>query len=116
MSTMRESHSACANFWPVKGLRSATDGRAAAFWVSWADTLPTLRARHPCVVAEVLNQAVLVAEGDGRAAPSVVELTQAAACFRESGFEVPSWDRLVEGGKQPPGAVSERVPGKSLRG
>ncbi|CAE7459330.1 oxt [Symbiodinium natans] len=38
--------------------RRAEDGRAAAFWASWADTLPTLRARHPRVVAEVLNQAM----------------------------------------------------------
>ena len=98
------------------GLRSANEGRAAAFWASWADTLPRLRARRPRVVAEVLQQAVLVAEGDGRAAPSVVELTQAVESLRECGFEAPSWDRLVEGGKRPPGAANERVPGESLRG
>ena len=64
----------------------------------------------------MLQQVVLVAEGDGRAAPSVVELTQAVESLRECGFEAPSWDRLVEGGKRPPGAANERVPGESLRG
>ena len=29
------------------GLRSAKTGRLAAYWASWADTLPVLRARHP---------------------------------------------------------------------
>ena len=35
------------------GLRSAVDGRYAAYWASWADTLPTLQARHPHAVADI---------------------------------------------------------------
>ena len=61
------------------GLRSAVNGRYAAYWASWADTLPTLQARHPHAVADIglsLSGAIgpIAAQ-----APSTVALAEAAS-------------------------------------
>ena len=37
------------------GLRSAVQLRPAAFWASWADTLPMIRQRHPHLADQLLG-------------------------------------------------------------
>ena len=58
------------------GLRAAKAGRCAAYWASWAHTLPTLQARVP----ELVAAAYPLAGNDGvPATSSVAKLLQAAA-------------------------------------
>ena len=49
------------------GLRSAERGRSAAYWASWADTLPMIQEQHPVVAG---NLAAMLAAG-GQSGPSV---------------------------------------------
>ena len=83
------------------GLRSAVDGRYAAYWASWADTLPTLQARHPHVVEDIrlfLSGAIgPLAEQ----APSTVALAEAASHLQCQGFTTPPWAILVGRGRPP---------------
>ena len=76
------------------GLRSAHAHRAAAYWASWADTLPALRQHWP-PVADRVAQLLM---GEARACPpSVAEAIQAAAHLRRVGFEPPPWPALLAG-------------------
>ena len=95
------------------GLRSAEAGRCAAYWASWADTLPTLQARVPELVAAACPLA-----GNAGAVPAtsgVAELLQAATRLNEAGYMVPGWDALLAGG-EPPREPAERDHGDTLRG
>ena len=88
------------------GLRSAVDGRYAAYWASWADTLPTLQARHPHAVADIglsFNGAIVPL---AQQAPSTVALAEAASHLQCRGFTTPPWEILVGGGRPPPGVTS----------
>ena len=71
------------------GLRSAEAGRCAAYWASWADTLPTLQDRVPELVAAAYPLA-----GNAGAVPAtsgVAELLQAATRLNEAGYMTPGW-------------------------
>ena len=68
------------------GLRSAVRTRAAAYWASWADTIPLLRSRLPGAATRVLDML------DGRAhaaANSVQELTNSTTELVADGFDAP---------------------------
>ena len=98
------------------GLRRALEGRGAAYWASWADTLPVLHQRHLSVVAEALRRAQLSGlEGPDEATPNLAELAKTAAQLQEAGFALPTWDELANGGRPPP-ALVELALGEPLRG
>ena len=68
------------------GLRRAQEGRDAAYWASWADTLPILHQHHPSVVAEVLRRVQSASlEGPDEATPNLAELAKAARGCRKPG-------------------------------
>ena len=98
------------------GLRRAQEGRDAAYWASWADTLPVLHQSHPTVVAEVLRRVQSASlEGPDETTPDLAELAKAATRLQEAGFALPTWDALAVGGRPPP-ALVERTLGEPLRG
>ena len=80
------------------GFRSAETTRFAAHWASWADTLPTLRDRHPGIVADLLRQAEASRSEarTGSIAPSVSAALHAESCLRQAGFDAPSWPQLLD--------------------
>ena len=81
------------------GLRSATHHRHAAYWASWADTLPAVHARWPAV-ADQLGQLLT---GESRARPpSVQAAVSAAAELQRAGFAPPPWGLLITGSPPPP--------------
>ena len=81
------------------GLRSATHHRHAAYWASWADTLPAVHARWPAV-ADQLGQLLT---GESRARPpSVQAAVSAAAELQRAGFTPPPWGLLITGSPPAP--------------
>ena len=100
------------------GLRSAEAGRCAAYWASWADTLPTLQDRVPELVAAaypLAGNAGAVPATSGVGHKRLAELLQAATFLNEAGYVVPGWDALLAGG-EPPREPAERDHGDTLRG
>ena len=73
------------------GLRPAAASAPAAYWASWADSLPTIRARAPQAVERLLQG--LRDDGQAVAAPRAAA-RHAAACLREQGFEAPDWQTV----------------------
>ena len=76
------------------GLRSAVRGRIAAYWASWADTLPRIRERHPRI-ADLIGASLFpnrFLEGS---------CLQAAALCRDRlldvGFSAPEWGDVGKG-------------------
>ena len=69
------------------GLRSAVVDRHAAYWASWVDSLPAVRARSP-LVADNLVQAL--AHPGAAGSSSVVAATHAADFLRAQGCDVPA--------------------------
>ena len=88
------------------GLRSALRTAPAAWWASWADTLPMIRARHP-EVAERLYQQL---QGNRVATPTVAAVQEAQRHLAEKGYQCLEWD-LVWNGAQP-NQGSELEPGE----
>ena len=78
------------------GLRSAETSRIAAHWASWADTLPTLRGRHPVVVEGLLSQAASQRRGEGGLLPCVAAALSSQFCLQRAGFDAPTWHQLIE--------------------
>ena len=63
------------------GVRSAVDAAPAAYWASWADCLPTIRARAP-LAADRLVRAL---QSSTETVPPLTAARHAAACLREQG-------------------------------
>ena len=88
-------------------LRSALRTRVAAFWASWSDCLPMIRARHPFVAAELVRQL----EG----VPASQTLREAAMAKREltgvAGFEPPTWREMAAGTRAPERDPEDFEPG-----
>ena len=74
------------------GLRSAVRLYPAAHWASWADTVAMVQERHP-EVATILVENLT----HHTAATSVSSVQQCQRRLAGAGFELPTWDRLVEG-------------------
>ena len=89
------------------GLRSAVDAAPYAYWASWADCLPSIRARAP-LAADRLVQAL---ESATETAAPLAAARHAAACLREQGYNPPPWASL-----QPPPGQADREFGDFLRG
>ena len=78
------------------GIRSAARTAPAAYWASWADALPMLRARLPRVAAKAAE--LLDAATDS--GTCLDEVRGAAATLEREGFHnLPSFTNLVNGGK-----------------
>ena len=92
------------------GLRSALRTAPAAWWASWADTLPMIRARHP-EVAERLYQQL---QGNRVATPSVAAVQEAQRHLAEKGYQCPEWDLVWNGAR--PDQGSELEPGEWKHG
>ena len=70
------------------GFRSAALHAAAAFWASWTDVVPVLRARDVQLantLVPALDERRVVAKSRGQ------ERLQASDALAETGFEVPRW-------------------------
>ncbi len=99
-------------FYGGMGLRSAARVRFAAYWGSWADSLPVLRSRLPGLSGQLL--ASLTADAPPHRTPCVQEVCIAADVLRQAGFQPPAWDRLAAGLR--PQQLTERELGDPLRG
>ena len=74
------------------GLRSAARGAQAAYWSSWADSLPMIRKRHPEVADAIMF--AIVRRGGG------AHIEAARHCWEHLqgvGFDAPEWGDLVRG-------------------
>ena len=89
-------------------VRSAVDAAPAAYWASWADCLPTIRARAP-LAADRLVRAL---QSSTETVPPLTAARHAAASLREQGYDAPAWDALLQAR---PGQ-EEREFGEFLRG
>ena len=74
------------------GLRSAADAAPAAYWASWADCLPTIRARAPLAAARLVR----VLQSSTETVQPLAAARHAAACLREQGYDAPAWDSLLQ--------------------
>ena len=72
------------------GLRSATRTATSAFWTSWADSLPMIRARHPEVSELIVDRLSNDQVGHLQAANSC------RCSLRRVGFEAPMWHLVIE--------------------
>ena len=85
------------------GLRSAQRCAHAAYWASWADSLPTIEQRTPAVANAVIEG--LQQETD--AIGCIGELRESAARLDREGFWWrPAW-RALSGGQRPPESSGE---------
>ena len=89
------------------GIRSAQRLSTAAFWASWADSLPTIRARHPDIAARILE----ALEDSGGDSATLREASTCAARLAEAGAHVPAWAALSEGARPAPPDAEHREPG-----
>ena len=78
------------------GLRPALAASGAAYWASWADTLPILRDRVPRLVSAARSD--VTAGAAGPVVRAVAELMHAAVRLRDAGYAAPGWDELIAGG------------------
>ena len=69
------------------GLRSALRSRQSAYWASWADTLPMVRAKHPTTAASFVE---FLAAGVGPVSLMSAEVAR-RDLFGVMGFAPPSW-------------------------
>ena len=77
------------------GVRSAARTSPAAFWASWADSLPMLEERSPAVVARPLQE---LEKGNSSENPLARELSTVTRKLRTDGFHcLPSWSELQSG-------------------
>ncbi len=82
------------------GLRSASRTYPAAYWASWADTLPEVKARHPQTASLLLDQLKLGADSQ---APSIQAATASRRLLMSEGFQqCPTWEQLFEGQRPDP--------------
>ena len=93
------------------GLRSATRTRAAAYWASWADTLPMTAQRCP-LLAQRLHEEL---ESGRSSAHSLQEAHNAREQLLAAGYrECPTW-AAVRAGARPP-KPEELEPGEYAHG
>ena len=86
------------------GLRSAWRLREAAHWVSWADTIKMVKARH-LDIAETILAAVEARDE----VPSVQAINQSVESLAEVGFVAPAWEELAREIVDPPIAEDAHV-------
>ena len=87
------------------GLRDSLAISPAAYWASWADTLPGLHARYPAVAANVLAYLQTPVSQRANNNSCLTALEGARATLTAAGVPLPDWAPLLQG-VQPP--VPER--------
>ena len=93
------------------GLRSASRTAPAAYWASWADALPMVKARAPGVAADCVAALNTHAQQSG----CLAEARDAGELLTRKGFlQRPSWQDLLDG--QRPPAVQLAEPGEWKHG
>ena len=92
------------------GLRSALRTSPAAYWASWADTLPMMRARNPDLAAEYFAQL----KGEVPPTECLRAVTEAQVTLDNAGFVMPAWDSVWNGARPEP--VTESEPGEWRHG
>ena len=93
------------------GLRSAVRTGPAAYWASWADTLPMIAVRCPAVVSQLKEE--LRKEVASESA-SVVAASAALAKLQIEGYEASHWRDVLRGQRPPP--VERPEPGDFRHG
>ena len=83
------------------GLRSAVRSRPAAHWASWADALKMIKQRHPGVANMIISSLARHEK-----CSSIQSLLMCVDALEATGFEVPSWEDLVEG-RRPEGTSED---------
>ena len=89
------------------GLRSAVRSRPAAHWASWADALKMIKQRHPGVANMIISSLARHEK-----CFSIQSLLMCVDALEATGFEVPSWEDLVEGRR--PEGTSEDDPCQAM--
>ena len=87
------------------GLRDSMRTRPAAYWASWADTLPILMQRFPTIGANMVAQLMqLAAQGDdGHRTMCLCDAEVAGARCELAGWQSrPTWLDLANGARPPP--------------
>ena len=80
------------------GLRSAAQTAPAAYWASWADALPMLKARLP----DLATRAVQALDGGAASGTCLDEVVAAARLLDHEGFlRRPSFAALADGARPP---------------
>ena len=88
------------------GLRSAERTAPAAYWASWADALPTLRAKCPRVA-----ETIIASLNSTAAQGSVAAAQGALAAVQRAGYtSAPTWEHLAAGTAAPPALAEESEP------
>ena len=95
-------------------LRSAVALAPAAYWASWADTLPVLHRQLPRFAADVVARL-----GAGEpVGPTLRGVLQSQAALAAAGFDLPTWDAVILGAQAPPQSnePGDHLPEPSARG
>ena len=93
------------------GLRSAVRTGPAAYWASWADTLPMIAARCPAAASQLEEE---LKKGVASESASVVAASAALAKLQVEGYEAPDWRDVLKGQRPPP--VERPEPGDFRHG
>ena len=94
------------------GLRSAVRTGPAAYWASWADTLPMMAARCPTLAEKLLLE---LEKEDSRVASTQAATEAKQRLLAEGYHDCPSW-REVYHGKRPPEPKERAEPGEFRHG
>ena len=93
------------------GLRSASRTREAAYWASWADTLPMMHQRCP----QLARRFCAELEGAQSRAQSLQEAATARTNLVNAGFhDCPTWEAVKDGTRPPKPETTE--PGEFAHG
>ena len=93
------------------GLRSAQRCSEAAYWASWADTLPMMRTRNAAMARKILEQL----QGEARPNPCVEEARKARTRLQAAGWDnCPDWQEVWDGRR--PENVEDAEPGEWRHG
>ena len=88
-------------------LRSAIRTAPAAYWASWMDCFPMLKARHPNAAGRFL---AALEQSSPSAYPSVQELQASPALLRAELLEQPPWVDVARGSAAAPQSREEAEP------
>ena len=92
-------------------MRSALRTAPAAYWASWADTLPMVRARNPDLARSMLERL----EGSAEATECVTAAVEAQRRVKAAGYDqCPEWRAVWDG--QRPEQTTEAEPGEWKHG
>ena len=92
-------------------MRSAVRTGPAAYWASWADTLPMIAARCPAAASQLEEE---LRKGVASESASVVAASAALAKLQVEGYEAPDWRDVLKGQRPPP--VERPEPGDFRHG